>query len=64
MTETPSTDVIHEALTIIDDGLGNLLHRELVSSSEMTDLLLDVRTVLSAGTSTVTEADAEAVPVA
>lgn len=46
MTETPSTDVITEALAVIDDGLGNLLHRELVSSSEVTDLLLDVRTLL------------------
>lgn len=47
MTETPSADVITEALALIDDGLGTLLHRELISSSEVTDLLLDVRTLLS-----------------
>ena len=40
--------VIDEALRLIDGGLSDLLHRELVSSDEVSDLLLDVRTVLKA----------------
>lgn len=63
MTETPSTDAIAEALALIDDGLGNLLHRELISSNEVTDLLLDVRTVLRASASESDEAPAAPVPV-
>jgi hypothetical protein len=45
MTET-SEDVITEALALIDKGLGDMLHRELVSTNEVADLLLDVRTLL------------------
>jgi hypothetical protein len=45
MTETYD-DVINEALALIDKGLGDLLHRELVSTDEVADLLLDVRTLL------------------
>lgn len=44
---TIDTTVIEEALTVIDRGLGQLLHRELVSTSEATDLLLDVRSLLA-----------------
>jgi hypothetical protein len=40
--------VIGEALALIDKGLGDMLHRELVSTDEVADLLLDVRTLLSA----------------
>jgi hypothetical protein len=40
--------VITEALAVIDNALGNMLSRELVSSNEVADLLLDVRTVLTA----------------
>ena len=44
MTETHTLDeAISEALAVIDKGLGDLLHRELVSSTEVADLLLDVR---------------------
>ena len=39
--------MISEALAVIDRGLGDLLHRELVSSNEVADLLLDVRTLLA-----------------
>ncbi len=55
MTETPTTDtaemyadmqVIEEALQLIDGALGALLNRELVSSGEVTDVLLDVRSKL------------------
>ena len=51
MTDTDDVTndtTIDEALRIIDSGLSDLLHRELVSSDEVSDLLLDVRTVLKA----------------
>jgi hypothetical protein len=47
MTDTRELDVISEALAIIDRGLGEMLHRELVSTDEVADLLLDVRTRLT-----------------
>jgi hypothetical protein len=40
--------VIEEALRLIDGGLADLLHRELVSTDEISDLLLDVRMLLTA----------------
>jgi len=52
-TETPTTSnettefVIHEALTVIDKALSQMMSRELVSSGEITDVLLDVRTLLT-----------------
>ena len=48
MTETQEFDVILEALAIIDRGLGDMRHRELVSTDEVADLLLDVRSLLAA----------------
>jgi hypothetical protein len=50
MTDTPELelDVISEALAIIDRGLGDMLHSELVSTDEVADLLLDVRSLLCA----------------
>jgi len=47
MTETHELDAITEALSIIDRALGEMLHRELVSTNEVADLLLDVRSALS-----------------
>ena len=47
MTETRDPDVITEALALIDRGLGDMLHRELVSTDEVADLLLDVRSLLT-----------------
>jgi hypothetical protein len=48
VTETHALDeMISEALAVIDKGLGELGHRELVSSNEVADLLLDVRTLLA-----------------
>jgi hypothetical protein len=53
MTEVESAaDVIEitsieEALALIDQGLGVMTDRQLVSTSEVTDLLLDVRALLS-----------------
>lgn len=48
MTETETRDakVIDAALAIIDRGLVDMQHRELVSTDEVADLLLDVRTLL------------------
>ena len=47
MTETIEAEKLVEALAIIDRGLGDLQRRELVSSAEVADLLLDVRTLLT-----------------
>ena len=47
MTETHELDAITEALSIIDQALGDMLHRELVSTNEVSDLLLDVRSILA-----------------
>ena len=51
MTEVDDVGVvstsIEEALALIDKGLGVMIDRQLVSTSEVTDLLLDVRALLS-----------------
>ena len=47
MTETVDSDVITEALMVIDRALGEMLNRELVSTDEVADLLLDVRSLLT-----------------
>ena len=60
MSGTIEADVITEALAIIDRGLGQLLHRELVSTSEASDLLLDVRSLLAGA---IDELDELEVPV-
>ncbi|MEM7273588.1 MAG: hypothetical protein AAF547_10945 [Actinomycetota bacterium] len=44
---TVEVDTIGEALALIDKGLGGLTERQLVSASEVADLLLDVRSLLS-----------------
>ncbi len=49
MTDTQDPQIISEALDVIDSALNDFLHRELVSSNEITDLLLDVRTLLRRG---------------
>lgn len=46
MTETAEHTVIADALAVIDKGLSEMLHRELVSTVEVADLLLDVRSLL------------------
>ena len=47
-SSTDSHDaVIAEALSVIDQALGNMMSRELVSSIEVADLLLDVRSALT-----------------
>jgi hypothetical protein len=47
MGDTLEHEAITEALAIIDQTLGNLRQRELVSTTEMSDLLLDVRSLLA-----------------
>lgn len=44
---------IEEALALIDAGLGIMTDRQLVSTTEVTDLLLDVRSLLSSEPSSV-----------
>ena len=48
MGDTQEIAVIAEALQVIDKALAEVLRRELVSSGEVADLLLDVRTLLTA----------------
>lgn len=45
--ELPDDDSIRQAMSLIDRGLGEISERQLVSTSEVADLLLDVRTVLA-----------------
>jgi hypothetical protein len=46
--EARETPKLVEALTLIDEGLSRLQSRELISANEVADLLLDVRTLLTA----------------
>jgi hypothetical protein len=46
MTEIRDDAVITEALSVIDKALAEMLNRELVSTDEVADLLLDVRSLL------------------
>jgi hypothetical protein len=48
MTEIRDDAVISEALSVIDKALADMLNRELVSTDEVADLLLDVRSLLVA----------------
>ncbi len=57
MTETLDFTLIQEAMDLIDRGLGDIQHRELVSTNEVSDLLLDVRLLLSASHPGPSEAD-------
>jgi hypothetical protein len=48
VTDVPGNEaVINEALSVIDGALARMMQRELVSSGEVADLLLDVRTLLT-----------------
>jgi len=60
-------DVVSEAIALIDRGLADIQHRELLSSTEVADLLLDVRLLLSiphVDISTALEGDDAAVALA
>ena len=58
MTETLDTTTIDEIKAIIDRGLCTTKSRELIASSEVADLLLDLRLLL-----VTSEADLEASPL-
>jgi hypothetical protein len=47
MTEQIEQDVVTDAVEVIDAALAKMMRRELVSSGEVADLLLDVRTLLT-----------------
>jgi len=48
VTETAVPEiVIQEALAVIDQALGTMQQRELVSTDEVADLLLDLRLLLA-----------------
>ena len=52
MTETPDVKIVapanaNEALAVVDRALGTFMQRELGSSNEVTDVLLDIRSVLN-----------------
>lgn len=56
VSETGSNEaVISEALSVIDGALAKMMQRELVSSGEVADLLLDVRSLLTDVDSSVAE---------
>ena len=41
-------EVVAEAVSVIDGALARMMQRDLVSSTEVADLLLDLRTLLTA----------------
>jgi hypothetical protein len=47
MVTDTNEEVIKEALSVIDKALAQMMSRELVSTGEVTDVLLDVRTLLA-----------------
>ena len=61
-TKDGDSKVIDEALRLIDGGLSDLMHRELVSTDEVSDLLLDVRMLLTAAEMASSETPLEDAP--
>ena len=47
-TREATNDAVVDALAVIDKALAEMLRRELVSSGEVADLLLDLRSLLTA----------------
>ena len=41
------SEIVQDAVAVIDEALGRMMQRDLVSSGEVADLLLDVRSLLS-----------------
>jgi hypothetical protein len=58
--EVRETPQLVDALSLIDEGLSRLQGRELISANEVADLLLDVRTLLTAPATPLTD---ESVPL-
>ncbi len=46
-SDTSNEAVINEALSVIDGALAKMMRRDLVSTGEVADLLLDVRSLLT-----------------
>jgi hypothetical protein len=63
MSGTIERETVNEALGVVDQGLGRLLHRELVSANEAADLLLDVRSLLARALEDLADEEVLAVPV-
>jgi hypothetical protein len=57
MTDVREAAVIDEALAVIDKALSDMVRRELVSTGEVADLLLDVRALLTASAALTPEAN-------
>jgi hypothetical protein len=47
-TNADHEQVVADAVSVIDGALARMMQRDLVSSSEVADLLLDLRTLLTA----------------
>ena len=47
VSDTREFEILIEAIEVIDRGLASVQHREIVSADEVTDLLLDLRTLVS-----------------
>jgi len=58
VTETLDTATIDEIKAIIDRGLGTTKSRELIASSEVADLLLDLRLLLATSDAAIEAASA------
>ena len=58
VTETLDTATIDEIKVIIDRGLGTTKSRELIASSEVADLLLDLRLLLATSDAAIEAASA------
>ncbi len=58
MTETLDTATIDEIKAIIDRGPGTTKSRELIASSEVADLLLDLRLLLATSDAAIEAASA------
>lgn len=48
LTSDARAAVVTEAISVIDGALARMMQRDLVSSGEVADLLLDIRTLLTA----------------
>jgi hypothetical protein len=59
MKDSREAAVISEALGVIDKALGEMLQRELVSTGEVADLLLDVRLLLTASSTVASSSTTE-----
>lgn len=53
VTETHDMNVVNQALAVIDDELGHLAARDMVTASDVTNLLLDLRLLLAPAAATV-----------